>query len=71
MSKIREAYINNEILDIDENDPFTIFTAGYQSREVEIKQLREALETIIEYSSGMIDPVEVIAKEALKEKTNA
>jgi len=37
----------------------------------EIKKLREALETIIEYSSGMFDPVEVIAKEALKEKTNA
>jgi len=33
----------------------------------EIKKLREALETIIEYSSGMFDPVEVIAKEALKD----
>ena len=34
-------------------------------------EIEEALETIIEYSSGMFDPVEVIAKEALKEKTNA
>ena len=34
-------------------------------------EIEEALETIIEYSSGMFDPIEVIAKEALKEKTNA
>jgi len=30
-------------------------------------EIEEALETIIEYSSGMFDPVEVIAKEALKD----
>ena len=31
VNEIKQAYINSEILDIDETDPVIIFTAGYEA----------------------------------------
>lgn len=40
VDKIRQLYIDSELLDIDEVDPVIIFTAGYKSRDKEIKKLK-------------------------------
>jgi len=43
MDKIEQLYIDSELLDIDEDNPFVIFKAGYKSRDGEVKKLQNAL----------------------------
>ncbi|MCD6381739.1 MAG: hypothetical protein J7L43_02055 [Candidatus Aenigmarchaeota archaeon] len=47
--KIKQAYVNSELLDIDESDPFVFFEAGYKSRDPEVHRLEQVA---IENSNG-------------------
>ena len=70
---IRNAYIDNELLDIDEADSLVIFTAGYKAcsklHDAEINKLKEALEEIKQkYIHGCMpaDAMYQIANEAVR-----
>jgi hypothetical protein len=66
------AAINKMLENPNISTPYTIYNDEECCNEImkivdeEIKKFREALKTIIEYSGGMFDPVEIIAQEALE-----
>ncbi len=61
MTKIEQAYIDSELLDIDEDNPYVIFQAGYKTGENEIKKSLEMVNKSIQ-SKDYVAAVEILSE---------